>query len=231
MNEKPLSPEYKAVKWSHSGLKDFETCARKYHEVKILKRYPREETEATLYGTQLHEQAELYIRDGRPVDPAFSFLQPSLDAIMAMPGRKMAELEMALKADLTPCDFKDPEYWVRGIADVVVIDDENFSARVLDWKSGSNKYPDTDQLTLMSLMVFKLFPHIRQVSSGLLFVLKDTVTKHYVARDQEEALWWRLRERVGRIATAQTTGVWSPKQSGLCKKWCVVTSCEFNGNH
>lgn len=220
---------YQAVQWSHSGLKDFETCARKYHEVKILKKYPRQETEATIYGTLLHEQAELYIRDTRPVDPAFNFLQPALDAIMAMPGRKMTELEMALKVDLTPCDFKDPAYWVRGIADVVVIDDDNMTARVYDWKSGSDKYPDTDQLTLMSLMVFKLFPHIKQVSSGLLFVLKGTVTKHRVSRDQEDVLWWRLRERVARIAMAKATGVWNPKQSGLCKRYCPVLDCEFQG--
>ncbi len=218
-----------SVRWSHSGLKDFETCARKYHEVKVLKKYPRTETEQTLYGTRLHEQAELYIRDGRPIDADFSFLKPSCDAILAMPGRKLTELEMALRADLTPCGFSDPDYWVRGIADVVIVDDDNLSARVYDWKSGSNKYPDTDQLTLMSLMVFKYFPHVRVVSSGLLFVLKNTVVKHRVSREQEEALWWRLRGRVGAMAVAHTTGVWNPKQSGLCKKWCEVTDCEFNG--
>jgi len=215
--------------WSHSGLKDYETCARKYHEVKILKRYPREETDATLYGTNLHEQAELFVKNGRPLDKDFAFMQPTMDGLMAMPGRKITEMEMALTADLQPCGFKDPNVWVRGIADLAVIDDENMTARVFDYKSGSDKYPDTDQLTLMSLMLFKIYPHLRHITSGLLFVLKGTVTKHRVNSEQQDALWWRYRERVGRIDASIANNVWNPKQSGLCKNYCPVTTCAFNG--
>lgn len=225
------SNTWEEVKWSHSGLKNFETCARQYHEVKVLKRYPRQETEATLYGTQLHEQAELHIKDDRPLDASFAFLQPVLDALKKLPGRKLTELEMAVTADLLPCEFKAPNYWVRGIADLVILDDDNLTAHCFDYKSGSNKYPDTDQLTLMSLLIFKCFPHIREVKSGLLFVLKDTVTKHKVLREQEKQLWWRYRERVGRMGVAHATDVWNPTRSGLCRKHCPVTTCEFNGNH
>ena len=220
-----------ATKWSYSGLKQFTTCPRQYHEVKVLQRYPREETDQTRYGTQLHEQAELFVRDGRPLDPEFKFLQPIMDSLAAMPGRKFPELEMALTNDLLPCGFKADEYWVRGIADLVIVDDDNMTARVFDYKSGGNKYPDTDQLTLMSLMVFKHFPHIKQVTSGLLFVLKNTVSKHRVERSQEDALWWRYRERVARIDAAHENGVWGPQQSGLCKKWCPVLECPFNGRN
>ena len=48
----------KKVTWSHSSLKDYEGCARRYHEVKILKNYPFVETEATRYGKVLHKAAE-----------------------------------------------------------------------------------------------------------------------------------------------------------------------------
>lgn len=219
------------AQWSHSKLKAFETCQRQFYEVQVLKKYPREETEATIYGTQLHEQCELHIRDGRPLDPSFTFLQPVLDALKAMPGRKLTEYEMAVKPDLTPCEFKDPDYWCRGIADLVVIDDDNLSARVFDFKSGNDKYPDTDQLTLMSLLLFKHFPHIRQVSSGLLFVLKGTSVKHRVHREQEEELWWRYREKVARMDACFDNGVWNPKPSGLCKKWCPCLGCPHNGRN
>lgn len=217
------------AQWSHSGLKGYETCPRQFHEVKILKRYPREETEATLYGTQLHEQAELHIRDGRPLDPGFEFLQPTMDALKAMPGRKLTEYEMALTEQLQPCGFKDPHYWCRGIADLVIIDDDNLTAKVFDYKSGSDKYPDTDQLTLMSLMVLAQFPHVREVSSGLLFVLKDRVVRHRVHREQWAELWWGLRERVAKLDASLYHGVWHEKQSGLCRRHCPVTDCSYNG--
>ena len=219
------------VTFSHSSLKDFQNCPRKYYEVKVLEKYPREETEATAYGTQLHEQCELFIRDGRPLDQNFRFLQPVLDKLNAMPGRKYPEYEMALTKDLRVCNFKDPNRWVRGIADLIIVDDDNLTARVFDYKSGSDKYPDVSQLELMSLMIFKHFPHIRSVTGGLLFVLKNSVRKCKVELDMQDKLWWKYREDVARIEQAHATGVWNPKQSGLCKKYCVVTTCEFNGRN
>jgi hypothetical protein len=223
--------EEKTVQWSYSGLKQYSTCARQYHEVKVLRKYPREETEQTLYGTRLHEQAEFFIKDHKPLDPDFKFMQPVMDKLAAMPGRKYPEYEMALTHDLRPCDFKSPDYWVRGIADLVIIDDDNLTARIFDYKSGGDKFPDTDQLTLMSLMVFAYFPHVRHVTSGLLFVLKNSVVKHRVDREQAQNLWWKYRERVGSIALSHANNSWPPTQSGLCKKYCAVRSCELNGRN
>jgi hypothetical protein len=199
--------------------------------MKVLKNYPRVETEATLYGTQLHEQCELNIRDGRELDVSFGFLRPALEVLNSMPGRKLTELEMGVREDLTPCAFDAPDVWCRGIADLVIIEDDNLTARVFDYKSGSDRYPDTDQLMLMSLLIFAHFPHVRQVSGGLLFVLKGTSAKYKVSRDQEQELWWRWRERVARLDAAHANGVWNPKQSGLCKKHCDVLTCEFNGRN
>ena len=214
---------------SYSGIKAFETCPRKYHDTKVVKLYPREETEQTLYGTALHEQAELFIKDGRPLDQSFKFLKPTLMELSAMPGRKFPELEMAVTEALVPCDFKDPEYWCRGIADLVIVNDENLSARVFDYKSGSNKYPDTDQLMLMALLIFKHFPHVRRVSGGLLFVLKNTVQKFAMDRDKEHELWWRWRERVAKLDAAHHHNNWPEKSSGLCRKYCEVVDCHHNG--
>lgn len=221
--------DIKPVTWSHSSLKDFETCARKYHEVKILKNYPREETEATLYGTQLHAVCEEYIKLDAPLPPGFEFLQDTLDVLKNKPGRKLTEHEMAVDIMLRPCGFKSPDAWARGIADLLIINDEDLTAWVFDYKSGNDKYPDTDQLTLMSLMVFAHFPHIRLVRSGLLFVLRGTAVKHRVELHDAAEHWWKYRERVARIEDCQRTGVWNPKQSGLCRRYCPVTSCEYNG--
>lgn len=216
-----------AVTWSHSALKDFEGCHRRYHEVKVLKKYPFTDTDATIYGKELHTAAELYIKDGTPLPPQFAFLKDTLDALNAKPGRKLCEYEMGVTADLKPCGFKDKNVWVRGIADLLIIDDENLTAKVVDYKSGNNKYPDRDQLKLMALMVFAHFPHIRRVSGALLFVVKDDIaTASYMVGEAEE-YWWDYRQRVARIEQAHETGVWNPKPTPLCG-WCPVKSCEYN---
>ena len=216
--------------WSHSSLKDFEGCARRYHEVKVLKKYPFQETEATIYGNKVHEALELYIRDGKEIPPQYAQFKDVADAMLAKPGRKLAEYEMALTVDLKPTGWKEKDVWVRGIADILIVDDENLTAWVGDWKTGNNKYPDRDQLVLMSLMVFEHFPHIRKVNSALLFIVKNDMVKMSMTRDQKDDYWWKYRERTARLEACFTHDVWNPTPTPLCG-WCQVTGCEFNPKH
>ena len=217
----------KPVTFSHSSLKQYELCPRQYHEVKVLKNYPFTDTQATIYGKELHEAAEHYIKEDKPLPPQFEFIKDALDALKAKPGRKLCEHEMGIRADLTPCGFTDKDVWCRGIADLLIIDDDNLTARVVDYKTGNNKYPDREQLKLMALMVFAHFPHIRKVSGALLFVVKNDLVKASFMRGEAEEYWWDYRERVARIEQAHETGVWNPKPTPLCG-WCVVKTCEHN---
>ena len=155
------------------------------------------------------------------------FLQDTLDALKAKPGRKLCEYKMGVTKDLKPCGFLDKDVWVRGIADLLIIDDDNLTARVVDYKSGNNKYPDREQLKLMALMVFVHFPHIRRVSGALLFVVKNDMAKASFMVGEAEEYWWDYRERVARIEQAHDTGVWNPKPTPLCG-WCPVKTCEYH---
>lgn len=218
------------VVWSHSSLKDFEGCARRYHEIKVLKKYKFQETEATRYGTDLHKAAEDYLADGVVLPSRFTFVKDVLDVLYKKPGRKLTEHKMALTEKLHPCEWDAPDVWVRGIADLLIIDDENLTAWVVDYKTGNNRYPDREQLVLMSLLVFAHFPHIRQVKSALLFVVKNDMVKHSMSVDETKEQWQRYRERSARISACIDSGVWNPKQTPLCG-WCAVKSCEFNPKH
>ena len=218
------------IKWSHSGLKDYEGCARRFHEVKVLKNYPFQETEHTRYGKQVHEAAELYIKDGTPIPPEYDYIRPVVDRLAQIKGRKLPEYQMGVKIDLTPCVFDDPDVWCRGIADLIIIDDDGLKAWIVDYKTGNDKYPDRDQLILMSLMVFAHFPHIRQVNSSLLFVVKNTMVKHKMTIDEKDFHWQLYRERVAKLEASHANGVWNPSQTPLCG-WCQVKACEFNPKH
>jgi len=221
--------EHKIV-WSHSALKDYEGCARRYHEVRVLKNYPFEKTEQIIYGEELHKAAELYVRDGVELPPQFAFVKPTIDALLLKPGRRFAEHKMALTIDLQPCDFFAEDVWVRGIVDLLIVDDDDLTAWIVDYKTGSDKYPDIGQLELMSLLTFAHFPHVRHINSALLFVVKGTMHKHKMSLDRAPDAWWKYRERVARLAGSFETNVWNPSQSPLCK-WCQVKGCEFNPRH
>ena len=217
----------KTVTWSHSSLKDYEGCPRRYYEAKVLKKYPFTDTQATIYGKELHEAAEFYIKDDKPLPQQFTFVKDTLDALKAKPGRKLCEHKMGIRADLSPCDFFDKDVWCRGIADLLIVNDDNLTARVIDYKTGNNKYPDREQLKLMALMVFAHFPHIRRVEGALLFVVKDDIAKASFMVGEAEEYWWDYRERVARIEQAHESGVWNPKPTPLCG-WCPCTDCEYN---
>ena len=220
----------KQVSWSHSALKDYEGCPKRYQEVKVLKNFPFTETEATRYGNEVHKALELYIRDGKPVPPEYAQFVPVVDALMQKPGRKLAEQQMALTKDLEPCGWRDKEVWVRGITDLLILDDENMTAWVIDWKTGSNKYPDRDQLRLMALLVFAHYPHIRKVNAALLFIVKNDMVKLSMTVDQADTTWWDYRERVARLEKAFATDVWNAKPSPLCP-WCPATTCVHHPKH
>lgn len=224
MSEKPTV-------YSHSAIKNFETCPRQYHAVRVLKLYPYQESAATKYGNEVHKAIENYIlgKEGFPAKHAA--FQSTVDAMLAKPGRKLPEYKMGITKDLQPCAFFGDGVWLRGVADLIVVDDDGLRAWVADWKTGGNKYPDMDQLTLMSLMVFAHFPHVREVKSALLFLVEGTMNRKRMTRDEFDDGWWRYRERVGKIEAAAAHDAWPPKQSGLCKKHCPHTACEFNGFH
>jgi PD-(D/E)XK nuclease superfamily len=217
--------------WSHSALKNFETCARQYYELRVAKNYPPEKNEQALYGDELHKACEEYGRDGKPLPPAFSFMQEPMDALLAKQGTKFFEHEMALTYELQPCEMKAENVWVRGIADLLVVDEPNYTAWVLDYKTGNDRYADTGQLKLMALLTFAHFPKIKQVKGALLFVLKNRIVKETIKASDRHGYWWDYRERTALIERAKEEGNWNARPSGLCKKYCPVTSCEHNGRH
>ena len=213
--------------WSFSSIKTFETCPRKYHAEKVEKLYPFVETEQTLYGKEVHKAAEEYIRDGKPLAVGHDRFQPALDSLNRIEGEKLCELEMALTADKKPTKFLAKDVWVRGIADLVILNGEK--AWIVDYKTGSAKYPDKGQLELMALMVFEHYPDVKEVKAALVFLLHDVVVKAAYTRDEMFLMWNRWEEKAGLLQAAFDNDKWPPKPNGLCKKWCPVKHCEYSG--
>ena len=218
--------------WSYSSLKLFETCPRKYQAERVTKEVPYQETEATIYGTELHKAAEDFIRDGTPVPERFAFVRPYLDKLAAYPGIKHCEMKLGVKKTngrLVACDFFDPEVWFRGVADLVILNGDR--AWITDYKTGkSSRYADIRQLALMAAAIFLKYPEIKKVKTSLLFV----VCKDFVKKDFEAEYGLSVFSELNGLLTAReeayASNVWNPRQNGLCRKWCPVTSCPHNGD-
>lgn len=217
--------------WSYSSIKLFETCPRKYEGERVTKEVPFTESEATIYGTELHLAAEEYIRDGKPIDPRFGFIQSYLDKLVDYPGTKHCEMKLGVKKKdgrLEACDFFDSEVWFRGVADLVIIDGNR--AWVLDYKTGkSAKYADTRQLALMAAALFLKFEELEKIKTSLLFVVSKEFIRENFHRDFGLSIFSELDGLLTHRETAYNTNTWNPRPNGLCKKWCKVMSCPHNG--
>jgi hypothetical protein len=214
------------AKWSFSGLKDFENCPRQFNEVKNLKTYTKRVTEQMSYGTEVHKALEDYARDGTPLAKNYQRFQKLIDPLLEIGGERYPERQMALKADrITPCAFDDPEYFVRGIVDFLVIDGD--TAFIVDYKTGSAKYPDLKQLKLMAIFVFAHHPEVMHIKAGLLFVAHNMFIDEEYKRSQVEELWDYFNFTLIRLELSIKNNEWMPNPSPLCR-WCPVSTCQYN---
>ena len=82
--------------WSFSSLKEYINCPKKYQEVRILKNYSFVDTPQTIYGKEVHEALELYVRDNKPLAKNYLRFKKMVDTLVAIPGEKYPEYKMAL---------------------------------------------------------------------------------------------------------------------------------------
>ena len=215
--------------WSYSSLSLFKQCPRKYYRLGIVKDIVEPQQEHLLYGLSVHKAAEDYIGADKDLPPAYEFIRPQLDVLKQLPGTKYCEYEMGLTKDFEPCKFNARDVWLRGIADLLVINDNK--AKIVDYKTGKSQYADTNQLELLSLLVFKHFPEVTHVRAGLVFVVaQDLVSADYV-QDKSDEYWMRWLPEIDRLEQCFASNTWNPKQNFTCKKFCPVIDCEHNGRN
>lgn len=215
--------------WSYSSLDLYKQCPHKYYRMRVVKDVIEPTAEHLNYGLAVHKAAEDYIRDGADIPEQYMFIKPVLDSLLNLKGEKLCEYQMGLTKDLEPCDFYDKDnIWWRGIADLIILQEDR--AFLFDYKtSKSARYADTKQLEILSLALFKHFPHIKKVKAGLLFVVSQEVVRGEFDVVDEEATWVKWIADTNRLEKAFDTDTWNPKPNFTCKKYCHVTDCLHNG--
>ena len=212
------------IQWSFSSLKDFINCPKQYYHIKVAKDFEKKATHQMLYGTEVHKACEDYVRDGTPLAKNYERFKSQLDALLLIPGERYCEHEMALTRDREPCAFDSDTRWVRGIVDLLIVDGAD--AYIVDYKTGSNRYPDPKQLKLMALMTFAHFPDVQYIKGGLLFVAHNSFVPEEYSREEIPKLWAVFEPELRRLEYSFVSDRWPAKPTPLCG-WCPVRTCEF----
>jgi CRISPR/Cas system-associated exonuclease Cas4 (RecB family) len=213
------------IQWSFSSLKDFIGCPKRYQEVKVLKNFEQKFNEAAHYGNKVHEALEKYVKDSVELPANYQIFKGWVDALIALPGQKITEHRMALNFNRQPCTWAAKDMWVRGIADLLIIDGEH--ARIIDYKTGSERYPEPNQLKLMALLVFAHYPEVQKIDAALMFILKNVIIDESYTREDSNKLWDVFASDLERLSLAYENNSWPANPSALCR-FCPVNTCQFH---
>lgn len=213
---------------SFSRLSTFEQCPAKFDYLYNSRTVQDSSNAHTEYGTRVHLGLELYGR-GLCGDAAaeaefaalgnrseFEPFLPLVDKIVARPGQKLFEHEMALSVAKTPCDWRAPDVWIRGIADVLIVD--GAKAWCGDYKTGKVKDNPT-QLQVFSLLTMLHFPEVEEVKTSFIWLSHNDISTTTYKRRTLPHLWLALEPRFKAVQDAVDLGVFKAKPSGLCP-WC-----------
>ena len=214
---------------SFSRLSTFENCPAQFDYLYVSKRVQNMSNEASEYGDRVHKVLEAYGLLGSDEERAVMRAEAALeekttlskwahivDKILARPGQKLFEHQMAVNRQLQPVDWFAKDVWIRSIADVLVINGD--TAYCLDYKTGKVKDNPT-QLQLFAAMVMWLYPQVNTVKTSFIWLKFDDVTNAKYERRFLDSLWRALEPRFDKVQEVIDLGVFDTKPSGLCP-WC-----------
>jgi hypothetical protein len=222
----------KPFTWSFSKLKNYATCPKRYHHVDVLKDFKEEESEVLTYGNFVHKS--FASRLARPdTDGHISELprgleqyEPLMQKLERVPGQRYVEQKLALTDQFEACKFFDKQAWLRMVADVIVISDR--VALAVDFKLGKI-LEDSQQLALLSACIFAHWPHVEAIRTEYWWLKDDAVSRADWKRADMPGVWSAVWPRIEELKRAHETNTFPAKPSGLCKRYCPVTSCSHHG--
>ena len=220
-----VATKYPAL--SYTAIKMYETCPFRYYQEKILKTVPYVQTEAAALGDRIHKELENFVlNDGnyKLSDEAAKY-EKLMKGLIALPGKKYVETKMAMDWKVKKVEYFGKNVWIRGQFDFMALDGDQ--AKMVDYKTGSHRYPDVGQLELMSALAFLHFPELNKVDASLLFINHNAIAKASFERAKMPAYIDKWMNRSIPIVQATELREWPAKRNNLCA-WCPITDCRFH---
>lgn len=211
--------------WSFSSLSTFKTCPRKYYGEYILKLGKDEpQTEVQLYGIRVHKAFEERQRDDLQLPVDLRVHEGYMKKLDEVPGKVLVERKVALNLKLEPTGFFAPDVWWRGVIDFQKRGEKH--SRIVDYKTGKMKSE------LLQLKLFGLFAFLEgaeTVEAEFYWTQTQATTPWRADRSQIPVILKEIMPDLAQYKRAFNDDLWPPRKNGLCRKYCPVKDCEFNG--
>lgn len=225
-----VAPPPKSWAWSYSKLKNYNTCPKRHYEIDLAKNYV-DSGPGLAEGNAAHDALAKACSRVASLPVHYSHWQKWVDKVHALQeGKLLVEQKYAINRDLEARKYFDKDVWFRAIGDVVWFDRETdpLIALILDWKTGK-VLEDPPQLMLTALCLFAHYPTLRRVRSEFVWLKDECTTPEVFTKAEVGQSFMKLLPQVKALEKAHIEQSYPPKPNGLCKKYCMVTSCPFHG--
>lgn len=216
----------KLVAISYSRLNSYEECPRKFDALSVSKTVKETPSEQTNYGTEVHLAFAEYFKSGKPLPLHLQQYQKYLTAIKQFPGTFIVEQKLAINAQYEATGWFDADVYCRIISDLTILNGD--SGVTFDWKTGKVK-PGFDQLRLSSAVLFLLVPELKRITHAYFWLKEKKATRETMHREEMPQVWTDLMPLIARYQQAHADKYFPPRPNYLCKKYCPVKTCQYNG--
>ena len=207
--------------YSYSNLKMLKTCPLQCFRTYVKKDLPFHETTESIWGNRVHDALKDRLRKVAPLPDDLQKYEGfclSLDRF-----DPKTEIMLGCDRDGNACGFFGKHVWLRGKADVVVVD--KTTAALFDWKTGK-PFEDPFELAVQALLLKINMPILSKISGQYIWLKEMRLGRTHDLR--ATAVTWGdvvlLHERTERYEKA---GEWPKSPNVLCG-WCRVHDCEHN---
>jgi hypothetical protein len=193
----------------------------------MLKDIPYEQNEAAAWGDTVHKLIEKFFETGDFPET----LAPYRDMILgvaAIRGERLIEQNLAVDKDWQPCKYKSPDAYFRGKVDLTLVRNDG-SIVVVDWKTGNSKYGDGGQGGRYAAMLFSHYPEVHTIRTRFIYFKDGKVARGEFSRERLFDLADGVDSVARTIEISAVSDTWPKKSGPLCKRYCGVLDCEYNG--
>lgn len=216
----------KKFSWSYSKIKNWRTCPKRYYLIDVTKKYKEPEGPALKWGNDVHKAFQRRVGGGIPFPEDMAEFEEAAARLAAFDGTIMVEQQLAIREDLSPCEWFAKDAWFRSIADYLGI--KGPVALAIDYKTGKI-IEDSEQLALMAECIFAHYPDVQAVRAEFWWLKDDAATKEVFYRKDRKKTWAKMLPEVNQLRAAHDATDFPANPCGLCRKHCVVTECPHNG--
>lgn len=213
----------KPITISHSHLKAFEQCPKKYYHLYVAKDCPKETSPELTFGNDAHKALEERVRNGIVLPDRFASWEKYATLFDDHPCR--VELKAGINIQGRACGFFDSDVWIRGKLDISIVYDSN--AAIFDWKTGKPR-EDADELEIFGVLLKAAQPQLNRITGHYVW-LKDGHEGVGEAHDLSDTAvkLAQVRGRYEAMEKAKRFNDYPAEQGPLCP-WCPVKSCQFH---